>query len=199
MSYDQQKLLRFQESVLKDADEKIARMNRNISKYEQRELENAKQQQLDIIFTYMQNRVQSLKSEYAHKVTKRSLELKKEILSFRNGLVEKIVQQCKSEILHFVNSDKYKSYLLDGVKNAIDKFSIVGAKIALRKEDMKFKDELLKISELSEIISDNKNKLGGFKLIAPRRGIMVDKTIETILAEQVRSFSKTDGLRIKNG
>ena len=49
MSYDKQKLLRFQESVLKDVDEKIARMNCNISKYEQRELENAKQQQLEII------------------------------------------------------------------------------------------------------------------------------------------------------
>ena len=48
--------------------------------------------------------------------------------------------------------------MLDGVKSAIDKFSIVGAKIALREEDMKFKDEFLKISELSEIILDNKNK-----------------------------------------
>ena len=83
MSYDKQKLLRFQESVLKDVDEKIAHMNRNISKYEQRELENAKQQQLEIIFTYMQDRVQSLKSEYAHRVTQKSLELKKQVLCFR--------------------------------------------------------------------------------------------------------------------
>ena len=33
MSYDKQKLLRFQEAILEDADEKIARMNQNISNY----------------------------------------------------------------------------------------------------------------------------------------------------------------------
>ncbi len=198
MSYDKQKLLRFQESVLKDVDEKIAHMNRNISKYEQRELENAKQQQLEIIFTYMQDRVQSLKSEYAHRVTQKSLELKKQVLCFRNGLVEKIVQECETQILQFVNSDKYMPYLLGGIKNAIDKFSIRSAKIQLKKEDLKFRDELLKIKELSGITSDHKNRLGGFKLIDSERGIMIDQTLETILKDQVGRFSKTDGLRIKN-
>lgn len=198
MSYDEQKLLRFQESVFKDVDEKIARMNHNILKYEQRELENAKQQQLDIIFTYMQDRVQSLKSEYAHRFTQKSLELKREVICFRNGLVEKIVDECKTQILQFVDSDKYMPYLLSGIKNAVDKFSIQSAKIQLRKEDLKFRDELLKIKELSGIISDNKNKLGGFKLVDPERGIMIDQTLETILQDQIRRFSATDGLRIKN-
>ena len=198
MSYDKQKLLRFQESVLKDVDDKIARMNRNISKYEQRELENAKQQQLEIIFTYMQDRVQSLKSEYAHRFTQKSLDLKKQVLCFRNELVERIVHECETQILQFVDSSKYMPYLLSGIKNAIDKFSIQSAKIQLRKEDLKFRDEFLKIKELSGITSDHKNKLGGFKLIDSARGIMIDQTLETILKDQVRRFSKTDGLRIKN-
>ena len=198
MSYDKQKLLRFQESVLKDVDDKIARMNRNISKYEQRELENAKQQQLEIIFTYMQDRVQSLKSEYAHRVTQKSLDLKKQVLCFRNELVERIVHECETQILQFVDSSKYMPYLLSGIKNAIDKFSIQSAKIQLRKEDLKFRDEFLKIKELSGITSDHKNKLGGFKLIDSERGIMIDQTLETILKDQVRRFSKTDGVRIKN-
>lgn len=198
MSYDKQKLLRFQESVLKDVDDKIARMNRNISKYEQRELENAKQQQLEIIFTYMQDRVQSLKSEYAHRVTQKSLDLKKQVLCFRNELVERIVHECETQILQFVDSSKYMPYLLSGIKNAIDKFSIQSAKIQLRKEDLKFRDQFLKIKELSGITSDHKNKLGGFKLIDSERGIMIDQTLETILKDQVRRFSKTDGLRIKN-
>ena len=198
MSYDKQKLLRFQESVLKDVEEKVARMNRNVSKYQQRELENAKQQQLDIIFTYMQDRVQSLKSEYAHKFTQKSLELKKKVLCFRNELVEKIVHECENEILQFVNSEKYMPYLLGGIKNAIDRFSIKNAKITLRKEDLKFRDEFLKISELSGITSDNKNNLGGFKLIDAEHGIMIDQTLETILQEQVKRFSATDGLRIEN-
>ena len=89
-------------------------------------------------------------------------------------------------------------YLLSGIKNAVDKFSIQSAKIQLRKEDLKFRDELLKIKELSGITSDHKNKLGGFKLIDSDRGIMIDQTLETILKDQVRRFSKTDGLRIKN-
>ena len=77
MSYDKQKLLRFQEAILEDADEKIDRMNQNISNYEQRELNNAKQKQLEEIFIYMQNRVRHVKSEFNYKLSKKVWILKR--------------------------------------------------------------------------------------------------------------------------
>ncbi|MDE5600662.1 MAG: hypothetical protein K2I60_03495, partial [Oscillospiraceae bacterium] len=89
MAYDEQKLLRFKESVLDDADKKIAQMKSDALKYEQTELENVKNQKYDKIFNYMQNKVRHLKWRYSRKITKKSLELKKETLIFRNDLVDK--------------------------------------------------------------------------------------------------------------
>lgn len=198
MSYDKQKLLRFQEAILEDADEKVAHMNQNISKYEQRELNNAKQQKLEEIFIYMQNRVRHLKSEFNYKLTKKSLELKKEILSFRNELIEKVMQQSENEILHFVNSDEYKDYLLHKVKQVFDEFNFSNVKISVRHEDLKFKEDILNFKNVSEVLVDDHNKLGGFIAVDTQSNIMVDKTISTILNSQRQHFLKTSGLIIEN-
>ena len=194
MSYDKQKLLRFQEAILEDADEKIARMNQNVSKYKQRELNNTKQQKLEEIFTYMQNRVRHLKSEFNYKLTKKSLEFKKEILSFRNELIEKVMKQSENEILNFVHSDEYKNYLLNKVKQVFDEFNFSNAKIKIRREDLKFKEDILNCGNISEVLIDDHNKLGGFTAIDPKSNILVDKTIATILDNQRQHLLKTSGL-----
>ncbi len=198
MSYDKQKLLRFQEAILEDADEKIARMNQNVSKYEQRELNNIKQQKLEEIFTYMQNCVRHLKSKFNYKLTKKSLEFKKEILSFRNELIEKIMKQSENEILNFVNSDEYKNYLLSKVKQVFDEFNFSNAEIKIRREDLKFKEDILNCGDISQVSIDDHNKLGGFIAIDLKSNVMIDKTISTILDNQRQHFLKTSGLIIKN-
>lgn len=198
MSYDKQKLLRFQEAILEDADEKIARMNQNVSKYEQRELNNTKQQKLEEIFTYMQNRVRHLKSKFNYKLTKKSLEFKKEILSFRNELIEKVMKQSENEILNFVHSDEYKNYLINKVKQVFDEFNFNNAKIKIRREDIKFKEDILNCGNISEVLIDDHNKLGGFIAFDPKSNVMIDKTISTILDNQRQHFLKTSGLIIKN-
>lgn len=198
MSYDKQKLLRFQEAILEDADEKIARMNQNISNYEQRELNNVRQKQLEEIFIYMQNRVRHLKSEFNYKLAKKSLDFKKKILSFRNELIEQVIQQSEKKILDFVNSDKYKDYLLNKVKQVFDEFNFNDTEIKVRHEDLKYKKDLLMFKNLSNVLVDDQNKLGGFIVIDKQSNIVIDKKISTILNDQRQHFLKTSGLIIEN-
>ena len=198
MSYDKQKLLRFQEAILEDADEKIARMNQNISNYEQRELNNARQKQLEEIFIYMQNRVRHVKSEFNYKLSKKSLDFKKKILSFRNDLIKQVIKQSEREILDFVNSDKYKDYLLNKIKQVFDEFNFNDAEIRIRREDLKLKKDLLMFKNVSSVLADEQNKLGGFVLIDKQSNIIIDKTISSILSNQRQHFLKTSGLIIEN-
>lgn len=198
MSYDKQKLLRFQESILEDADEKIARMNQNISNYEQRELNNVKQKQLEEIYIYMQSHVRHLKSEFNYKLAKKSLDFKKKILSFRNELIEQVIQKSEQEILSFINSDKYQDYLLNKVKQVFYEFNFNEAEIKLRPEDLKFKKDLLMFDNVSDVLEDSQNKLGGFIVIDKQSNIVVDKKISTILNNQRQHFLKTSGLVIAN-
>ncbi len=198
MSYDKQKLLRFQEAILEDADEKIARMNQNISNYEQRELNNAKQKQLEEIFIYMQNRIRHVKSEFNYKLSKKSLDFKKKILSFRNELIKQVMQQSEKEILDFVNSDKYKDYLLNKIKQVFDELNFNDTEIKVRREDLKLKKDLLMFKNISSVLVDDQNKLGGFVLIDKQSNIVIDKTISSILNNQRQHFLKTSGLIIEN-
>ena len=198
MSYDKQKLLRFQEAILEDADEKIARMNQNISNYEQRELNNAKQKQLEEIFIYMQNRIRHVKYEFNYKLSKKSLDFKKKILSFRNELIKQVMQQSEKEILDFVNSDKYKDYLLNKIKQVFDEFNFNDTEIKVRREDLKLKKDLLMFKNISSVLVDDQNKLGGFIIVDKQSNIVVDKTISSILNNQRQHFLKTSGLIIEN-
>lgn len=198
MSYDKQKLLRFQEAILEDADEKIANMNKNIANYEQRELNNVRQKQLEEIFIYMQGRVRHLKSEFNYKLAKKSLDFKKKILSFRNELIEQVIQKSEQEILSFINSNKYKNYLLNKVKQIFDEFNFNDVEIKVRHEDLKLKKDLLMFDNVSDVLVDNQNKLGGFVIVDKQSNIVIDKTISTILNNQRQHFLKTSGLVIAN-
>lgn len=198
MAYDEQKLLRFKESVLNDADKKIAQMKSDALKYEQTELENIKNQNYDKIFNYMQNKVRDIKWKYSRKITKKSLELKKETLVFRNELVNKLFKQCEQEIINFINSDKYKEYLLNLVKKSSSDFVCDNAKIKIRKEDLKLKEELLELPGISKVEVDDENQFGGFKLIDEKCNLMLDETIASKLDSERKYFYKTSMLTIIN-
>ncbi len=198
MAYDEQKLLRFKESVLNDADKKIAQMKSDALKYEQTELENIKNQNYDKIFNYMQNKVRDIKWKYSRKITKKSLELKKETLVFRNELVNKLFKQCEQEIINFINSDKYKEYLLNLVKKSSSDFVCDNAKIKIRKEDLKLKEELLELPGISKVEVDDENQFGGFNLIDEKCNLMLDETIASKLDSERKYFYKTSMLTIIN-
>lgn len=196
MSYDKEKLSRFQNTVLSEADEKIQKMKEEAQEYEKSELEKTRQQEYDRIFTYMQAQVRNLEWKYRRIVTKKSLEVKREVLICRNELTEKVFAQTKEKLLQFANSAEYKDYLLNRLKTAVKDFPCNGASIAVRAEDFAFEKDLLETSGVASVVVDKSNQLGGFCIINQQSGLLLDETLASDLIEQRQYFYQISGMTV---
>ena len=92
MAYDNEKLQRFEQSVLMEAEKKIQEIQAETEKMKENELENTRQKEYDKMFSVMQEQVHQLQLKYRQEVTKVELDGKRELLEFRNQLTEKICE-----------------------------------------------------------------------------------------------------------
>jgi len=88
MAYNRDKLTAFENAVLEDTDSKIAELEREVRDYEQAELDKAREDEYNKMFTYMQDQVQVIKAKYRQSITKFELESKRNLLVFRNELTD---------------------------------------------------------------------------------------------------------------
>ena len=197
MSYDKEKLSRFQKTVLSEAEEKIQNIQEEAEEYKKSELEKTRQLEYDRIFTYMQTQVHNLEWKYRQVVTKKSLEAKREVLIYRNELTEKVFTQTREKLQHFAASAEYRVYLIKRLEKAVKKFPCEGAVIAVREEDLSFEKDLLKAAPSADsVVLDKSNRLGGFRLINQASGLLLDETLASDLIEQRQYFYQMSGMTV---
>lgn len=196
MSYDKEKLSRFEKTVLAQAEEKVQKIRSEIKEYEKSELEKTKQQEYDRIFTYMQTQVHNLEWKYKRIVTKKSLEAQREILVCRNKLIEKVFEQTREKLLRFTESAEYKIYLIKCLEKAAKTFLCKDAEVSVRAQDMEFEEDILKATDAASVSVDKSNKLGGFKIINNKNGLLLDETLDSDLIEQRQYFYQICGMTV---
>ena len=199
MSFNQDKLMAFQEAIQKETDEKIAQIEQEIKEYEATELDKVRDDAYNQMFTYMQDQVHNIQNRYKQSITKYELESKRNILLFRNKLAETVFEQVKEKLIAFAASKEYESYLLEHIQTTLKDFPCEnGITICMRKEDLKYSEEIQKALPCRvQIKADPKNHLGGFFLLNEAQGVMEDKTFSSALDDQHRYFYETCGLSIQ--
>ncbi len=196
MAYDKEKLSRFQDTVLAEADEKIAKLNEEATEYEKSELEKTRQQEYDKMFTYMQSKVRNIQWKYRREVTRKNLESKRKTLEFRGELVVKVFDACEQKLLAYASSEEYRKYLIEHAKKASQGFDCKGAVVLVRKEDIGLEKELLAATGAKSVAVDKANRLGGFQIENRNTGLLLDETLNGYLADQRQYFYETSGLTV---
>lgn len=197
MSYDQDKLQRFQKTVLSEAEGKIAQMEQEIQEYEKTELEKARQAEYDKMFAYMQSKVHDIQWKYRQSVTKASLEAKRRLLQYRTGLSDKVFAQVEQKLKAFAASDQYEAFLIDKLKKAEKEFPCQNAVIRLCPDDMKHASAIqAALSGPVTVEPDRRNHLGGFQIVNEQKGLLLDETFASNLTDQHAAFYKICGMTV---
>lgn len=196
MAYDENKLKQFKNTVLSEAEKEIEKIKKETIDFEKTELEKARQDEYDKIFNVMQERVHDIQWKYKRELTKKSLNVKREILILRNELVEKLFLEAREKLLAFSKSNDYEHFLIELAKKVYNDFKCDDIEILLREDDMKFKDAFKKIFNIDSFSIDKTNKLGGFKVINHKDNILLDCTIEDKLLKQRRLFYENSSFEI---
>ncbi len=200
MSYDEKKLISFKETIFKDIEKKaeilieeaLKNKKEYLKKFEERILVNEQKK--------LEEKTIELESKYKHEVTRKEFEAKREILTYRNKLIEDIIENCERNLTNFSKTLEYETYMLEKIKKTIDEEKREKIIIKIREKDLKLETQIKSLNERIEIKIeiDKKNILGGFKLMDIKNSIEIDETFKTALTTIMQDFYKTSKLNLKN-
>ena len=123
--------------------------------------------------------------KYALLANKAEFEAHKEILRYRNSLVDKLFSEVEDKLSKFRKTDEYKDFLEKSLKNERKSDNMI---VYLMSDDMKYKDTLSKIADV-EFKVDTSIKHGGLSVCYPDELIIIDKTFDTLLSDEKRNFA----------
>jgi V/A-type H+-transporting ATPase subunit E len=108
------------------------------------------------------------------------------VLTHRESLVATIFDNITDKLNEFTHSDEYVNYLASLVeKEQTDENSVV----YIRKEDMKYEQTLKKLVDPGcKVEADDTIVLGGLSVYNRTTSVLVNKTIDDMLEEQIKSF-----------
>lgn len=198
MSYDEKKLISFKETIFRDIEEKAKILVEEALKNKEEYLKKFEEKILVNEQKKLEEKIIELESKYKHELTRKEFESKREILAYRNKLIEDIIENCEKNLTNFSKTLEYETYLLEKVKKTINEEKREKIIIRVREQDLKFETQIKALDERIEIEVDKKNILGGFKLIDIKNSIEVDETFKTALNMVMQDFYKTSKLNLKN-
>ena len=122
----------------------------------------------------------------------------KKLVEKREEYVQTIFTEVKNKLVEFVNGKDYKDYLLTHVKAVSDEYQMTDCVLYVRKDDLKYADDLKKAYALPiEVEEGQQIQLGGFIIENKATNVVVDESLDSNLEAQKDWFYKTSGLMIK--
>ncbi len=189
MSYQQDKLIAFENSILSNTTQEIDKLEQDLATYEKEELAKAKEAEYQMLFSFMQTQVQELKAKYKKIVTKETLSGKQELLLYRNALAQKIFDEAQEKMLAFTETFAYAEFLKEKLQVALQQFPCETATLLLRKEDLSLGSALQQAFPIITAVTvDPKNTLGGFSLKNEQQGLLLDQTFSSALEDKKPAF-----------
>lgn len=198
MSYDEKKLISFKEEILKDIEKKVKISIEEALKKKEKHLEKIKEKISIEEQKKLEEKTIEIKSKYRYEITKKDLEAKKEILVYRNKLIENIIENCEKNLKNFAKTLEYENYIIRKIKKNIKETEKEEIIIKIGEQDLKYENQIKTLYERIDVQLDKKNVLGGFKLIDIKNKIEIDETFETALKAIIKDFYKTNKLNLKN-
>lgn len=132
--------------------------------------------------------------KYALIANKAEFEAHKEILKYRNSLVDKLFSEVEDKLSEFRKTDEYKAFLEKSLENEKKSDDMI---VYLMSDDMKYKDSLAKIADV-EFKVDTSIKLGGLSVCYPDELIIIDKTFDTLISDEKRIFASSGILMLND-
>ena len=192
---NKEKLDNFMSAVDSYIDERVEKMLDEAEKEKDKILSNAQKDAKIAADRHFAEALKKHGNQYARDISKATLEMKKEVLSHRESLTDKIFEDVKEKLFEFKKTSKYLDYL---VKSLIMMNITDDVEIFLAADDIKLADTLKKALKTENVIFsiDEKIHIGGLIVFKKNKGTIIDRTFDIALEEQRRSFTNSNAFAV---
>jgi len=187
----------FEKVVLEDVEDMKKAISSEIWDNSEKELEETRREAEAEYEEFKQKRVNELELSLRLEMSKKQLEEKRELLSYRDQLVNRLIDNCKEKLLNFAKSEKYREYLLSQCRRLSEQHGSENAVFYVKSEDMSLAGAIKNAyGHDCQVQPDETVALGGFKLFIKAQNRLIDESFDTMLADQKEQFIQTSGLSV---
>lgn len=188
---------KFSSAVLSDAMRENEQLLRELEEYRKQQLDRAENELLSESYRYIQSELEEMRGSINQVLSKRTLELKKDIVKKSEQLSAALHAEVLDRLQHFSETDAYRVYLFSLARRIAKEFSICDCRVVLElcPRDMRYADELSAVfGDHCESKENEEITLGGLIATIPDRGIVLEETLDLRLNTEFESFIENNDL-----
>lgn len=193
MINSEEKLELFKSSVLRDVQKKSEKIIADAKKENADMIIGISDKYFAIAEKEREDGKNAIRARYSKIAQSSKAQARKDILSHRQLLVDRIFSSVEGRLKEFAASKDYAAYLQRSVRDC----KADAGEIRLSPKDFEKRDALLgDIASLYTVKSDESIFLGGLKLIPPGGKVVYDLSFDTALELQREGFSDSFDLKL---
>jgi len=194
---DKQKFENFNIAVNQYAEEQRQAIEAEISRLKETRLAEAESAVLRESFYLIQKEMVEMRHRITREMALRETEAHRNLLKRRQEITDEIFFRVKQNLIAFTESPEYTAFLVSHAKEVAAAFTTPGITIHMRAKDQTHFDLIQKtIGQPCLFEEDPSIQLGGFLAENKKQGLMVDATIDTLLAESYDWFEQNAELPV---
>jgi len=190
MSGSDEKLKKLFNIVIKDAVDEKREIMTQIENTRREQIENNEERVLRKAFDVIQKEKSGIIAEANGRVSKKSIECKRELFRARDEIVSGVVSNVKTRLDEFTKTDEYREFLRKKIENMIILAGSGQITVAVCERDM---DTARAIGGEITLETLPETAIGGAVVINKDKNIMINETLASKLEEQRAEFIRSRG------
>ncbi len=200
MQDQSEKLLRFTETVLGQANRESEAMRCQMAHTRSQVLGEAREEAREAARAHYEREAAQIRAEAGREVSRHLMDIKRNVYLRRKEIGEEVFAKVRARLEEFTSSPEYPAYLEKLLKAAMKQ--VCGAttvSLRLRREDMQYAERLTHLTAPAYATCEEGNfSLGGLAIRCPELGLRVDCTFDNRLNELSSRFAESFGLSLSD-
>ncbi len=190
-------LSKFSSAVLSDAMRENEQLLRELEEQRKQQLDRAENELLSESYRYIQSELEHIRSSINQALSKRTLELKKDIVKKSGQLSSALYNDVLERLRAYAGTDAYREYLFSLARRIAEEFSACDHPMVLElsPRDIPWAQELTAVFGGNCETKENEEiLLGGLIATVPDRGIVLEETLDQRLQAVFEEFIENNEL-----
>lgn len=193
-----EKLNTFTSLVLQDAQEKRDKLLENVEKEYTEKLDEKETELLQNAYENIQQNIHDAQKDANARILHAEMDSKKKLILRREEIINEVMTLSREKIAEFAKSDKYEEWLLAKIEKSLFEVGKGAKTVYISPDDIKLKEKIEQLDTLRITVeaSQERDFLGGAKVINTDRRVAVDYSFKEMLSEQKQVFLQSSGLAL---
>jgi vacuolar-type H+-ATPase subunit E/Vma4 len=182
-------------AIIGQAEQEAKELREKATATYQREVKQFESELLDSMFGRIQAKASKIRQDSVKAAAREELDARRALLNHRAELTGRVFSAVAERLKAYAKTEEYAQAAVNAAEKLKAKFAGADTTVFVAAGDKPLGDKLAAILGGALETADD-IELGGFRLLSPAMGVLLDETLDEKLAEQKPGFLESCGLRV---